>query len=149
MTTIAADKNSIACDLQFNHSGGIKFKGKTKIIELKTEVSKTIFGTSKALIGFCGNADIWSSVVAWLNTPEGKPPKCKDIEFLMLTAEGELFHGTTLANWMKIDEPYFSIGSGMHLAIAAMASGKTPTEAVKIASKHDPNTGRDVKTFKL
>jgi ATP-dependent protease HslVU (ClpYQ) peptidase subunit len=149
MTTIAVNKTGIACDLQFTHSGGIKFKGKTKVVDLKPEVAKSIFGAKRVLIGFAGNADIWGELVAWFAVPTDKPPKLKNIELLMLTDEGKIYHGTNLQNWMQIDEPYFSIGSGMHLAIAAMAAGATPAEAVRIASKHDPNTGRGIKEYKL
>jgi ATP-dependent protease HslVU (ClpYQ) peptidase subunit len=60
---------------------------------------------------------------------------------LMLTNRKEFFHATTLSNWMLINQPFFAIGSGMQFAIAAMEAGKTPYEAVKIASKHDPHTG--------
>jgi hypothetical protein len=139
----------MACDLQFTHSGGIKFKGKTKIIELSPAVAQTLFGVKKAFIGFCGNADVWGNLVAWFAKPDEKPPKVKDIELLMLTDEGKLYHGTSLSNWMQIDEPIFSIGSGMHLALAAMAAGKSPADAVRIASKHDPNTGKGIKEYKL
>jgi hypothetical protein len=139
----------MACDLQFNHSGGIKFKGKTKIIELSKAVAKELFGCNKAFIGFAGNADVWGEVVAWFAKPDDKPPKMKGIELLMLTDEGKLYHGTTTTNWMLLDEPYFSIGSGMHLAIAAMAVGSTPADAVKVAAKHDPNTGCGVKVYNL
>lgn len=149
MTTIAVNKNAMACDLQFTHSGGIKFKGKTKMIELKTSVSQELFGVKRAFVGFAGNADIWGNVVSWFVQPTSEPPKCKGIEFLMLSDGGKIYHGTTMSNWMQIDEPYFSIGSGMHLAIAAMAAGATPKEAVKIAAKHDPNTGQGVKEFVL
>jgi len=139
----------MACDLQFTHSGGIKFKGKTKIIDLSPAVAKAMFGVDRAFIGFCGNADVWGNVVAWYAKPDEKMPKVKDLELLMLTSEGKLYHATTLSNWMQIDELRFSIGSGMHLAIAAMDAGATPKEAVKIASKHDPNTGRGVKEYVL
>lgn len=139
----------MACDLQFTHSEGIKFKGKTKIIDLNPAVAKAMFGVDRALIGFCGAADIWGNIVAWYDKPDDKPPKCKDIEFLMLTSKGKIYHATTLTNWMEITEPHFSIGSGMHLAIAAMEAGASPKEAVKIASKHDPNTGRGVKEYIL
>jgi hypothetical protein len=149
VTTIAVNKNAMACDLQFTHSGGIKFKGKTKIIELRPEVAKAIFDVKKAYIGFCGNADIWGEIVSWYSSPGDKLPKTKGIELLLLTDEHKIYHGTTLANWMEIPEPFFSIGSGMHLAIGAMADGASPKEAVKIASKHDPNTGMGVKEYLL
>lgn len=141
MTTIAANKNSIACDLQFTHSSGLKFKGKSKILKLSTEMSESLFGADKAFIGFCGSGDTWGNVVHWLIVPEGKPPRCRDIEFLALDSNKNIYHGTNLSNWMIIAEPFFSIGSGMQYAIGALTAGKTPKEAIKVASKHDPMTG--------
>lgn len=43
----------------------------------------------------------------------------------------------------------FAIGSGSRYAMAAMACGKTPAEAVKIAAKFDPFTGGPVRTLKV
>jgi hypothetical protein len=149
MTTIAVNKYAMACDLQFTHSGGIKFKGKTKIIDLKPEVAKAIFGVNRAFIGFCGNADIWGEIVSWYDSPGEKLPKTKGIELLLLTDKQKIYHGTTLSNWMEICEPHFSIGSGMHLALSAMQIGATPKEAVKAAAKYDPNTGMGVKEYLL
>lgn len=99
-------------------------------------------------MGFAGNADIWGNVVAWIYSPETKPPKCRDIEFLALTEQG-IYHGTNLSNWMKIEEPYFAIGSGMHFAIAAMASGKSPIDACRVAGKYDRGTGLGYKEYSI
>lgn len=41
----------------------------------------------------------------------------------------------------------FAIGSGAKYAMAAMACGKTPAEAVKVAAKFDPFTGGAVRSF--
>jgi hypothetical protein len=41
----------------------------------------------------------------------------------------------------------FAIGSGCKFAMAAMACGKTPAEAVKIAAKLDPSTGGAVRSI--
>ncbi len=149
MTTIACNKTSIASDLQFTHSAGVKFKGGSKILEVSSELSRAMFNCDKAFLGFCGNADAWGRVVSWFSSPTEKRPKCKNLEFLLLTNKGDIYHATNLTNWMKLNEPYFSIGSGMHFAIGAMASGKTPKEACIVASKYDPNTGFGAKEYKF
>lgn len=41
----------------------------------------------------------------------------------------------------------FAIGSGAKYAMAAMACGKTPAEAVRVAAKFDPFTGGAVRSF--
>ena len=108
-----------------------------------------MFGIEKAHIGFCGNAEQWANIVAWFASPDDKMPKLKDMELLMLTDTHEIYHATTMQNWLKIDEPFFAIGSGCHLAIAAMSSGKSPKEAIAVASKFDPSTGMGCKVYKV
>lgn len=148
MTTIAANQNEMSCDLQFSH-GGIAFKGATKIITLKSKIAKDMFNVEKAYIGFCGDAAKWAEVVAWYDFPLNKPPNTNGMEFLMLTSNNKIYCANTLKNWLLIDEPFYAIGSGRHLALAAMASGKDSKEAVKVASKYDKSTGLGIKTYKL
>lgn len=149
MTTIACNKSSLACDLQFTYGGTTKFKGKTKVLPLEGKVCEDMFGVKKAFLGFAGNADQWGNVVNWFSLPEGKLPKMKNIEFLLLTDAKKIYHGTNLSNWMLIPEPFFAIGSGRGFALAAMASGKSPLEACKVASKFDINTGLGFLDYKL
>ena len=149
MTTIATNGKSMACDLQATHSGGIKFKIETKVIELPPKTAKDLFGVKKAFVGFCGSVDAWGEIHGWFYVPEGKPPKCRGIEMMMLTDKGEIYHATNMTNWTLIKEKQFAIGSGMQFAVAAMDSGKTPLESVKVASKFDPNTGMGFKEYNL
>jgi ATP-dependent protease HslVU (ClpYQ) peptidase subunit len=150
VTTIAVSwkDKSIACDLQLTHASGTVFKASSKVLELPVATSKGMFQEDRALIGFAGNADSWGDIVSWLTLYEGKPPRCKGIEMLLLTKSG-IWHGTTMSNWLKINEPYFAIGSGMQYALAAMVAGKTPLESCKIASRYDKGTGLGFKTYTL
>lgn len=138
MTTIAVNRKMMAADKQFTHASGMKLIGRTKIIEVPLP---EMFGAKRAFIGFSGNADVWGNIVGWLHDPTEKPPKCRDIEFLMLTDKGSIMHGTNMTNWIEICQPHCAIGSGMQYAQGAMAAGKSPIEAVKVASKHDAMTG--------
>jgi hypothetical protein len=128
----------MAGDRQFTHASGMKMLGAGKLVEVPFP---DMFKAKRAVIGFAGSADVWGNVVSYLHDPTGKPPKLRDIEMLMLTDKGEIFHGTNLNNWLIIKDKHYAIGSGMQYAQAAMASGKTPLEACKIASKFDANTG--------
>lgn len=132
----------MAGDKQFNHSGGLSMRGKTKIYEIPEKSAKDIFNRKRVFVGFTGNADAFADALQYFWIPEGDHPKLKGVEMLALTDKGEIFHGSNMRNWMRIDEPFFSVGSGMHFAMAAMKSGKDPYEAVKIASEYDPNTGK-------
>lgn len=132
----------MAGDRQFTHSRGIILTGKTKIYDLPTKVANTLFSADKAFVGFCGNVNNFATAIEWLHSPSDKAPKVKGIEMLLLNDKGHIYHATTLSNWMRICDPYFAVGSGMTFAVGAMASGKNPYEAIKIASKWDPDTGR-------
>jgi hypothetical protein len=152
MTTIAVDKFSIACDLQFSHQNGMKFKGKSKCLELTKENSEALFTVKKAIIGACGDADEMGEAWGFLSNPmlfDGKFPKFKRTEFVALCDGGTILTSVNLRNWIVIEQPYYSIGSGSHFAMGALTTGKSPREAVKIASKHDALTGMGVKEYKL
>lgn len=139
----------MACDLQYTYGDSLAIMGPPKIIKLPEKTCNDLFGIKSGLMGFAGNADQWANVVSWLYSPEDKPPKLKDMELLLLTDKKEIYHASTLANWLEIKEPCFAIGSGMAWAMSAMSLGKTPKEAVKFSMKFDKNTGKGVKEFKL
>lgn len=151
MTTIAASTSAraIACDLQFTR-GNHKFKGSSKILSLEGSVPQSMFGVNKAFIGFAGNASAWGAIVSFFALgAKGNPPKCKNIEFLMLTDKNQMHHSLDLRNWIYIPEKHFAIGSGSDFAIGAMSAGKTPKEAVVLASKHDIHTGLGCKVYSI
>lgn len=129
----------MAGDKQFT-GGTTKFKGKTKIYKL-SPAGCANFLSEKVFVGFSGKADSIGDAIWWLNNPTEKMPKVRDIEALMLTAEGVISCTTTLRNWLVIDAPYCAIGSGASFAMSAMEMGMTPIEAVRHASKFDVGTG--------
>ncbi|HRC96243.1 MAG TPA: hypothetical protein PK317_05550 [Coprothermobacter proteolyticus] len=151
MTTVAVDKTAMTCDLQFTHSSGLKFKGFTKCKVVPKIISTSMFGAEKVIVGACGDADKMGVAWSWLEDPVGygKLPKLKGVEFIALTSDGDILTSANLINWIKVDEPFYAIGSGSHFAIGAMSAGKTTVEAVRAAMKHDPATGMGVKTYKL
>lgn len=119
----------------------------TKVLVLEGPVPKELFGVNKCFIGFSGSGDTWGDIIQWFYDPTQKRPKCRNIEFLMLTDKKKIYHSTNLKNWLEIQDKHFAVGSGMHFAIAAMTLGKSPKEAVEVASKHDVNTGMGVMTY--
>ena len=152
MTTIAIDKNSVSCDLQFTHSNGMKFKGNSKCVVLEPPVAKAMFDCDKAIIGACGDADSMAKAWGFLADPtmfEGKVPKIKGVEFVALTAKKEILTSANLISWIEIVQPFYAIGSGCHIAVGAMANGADTKKAVELAAKHDVNTGMGIKTYKL
>ena len=149
MTTIAVNRTSIACDRQFTYNGSTKMIGDTKVFTFNPDVAQELFNTKVAYCGFCGDAGAWGNVVNWFIDPSQKPPKVKEIEMILLTGKKEIYYANSLNNWMEIHDKYWSIGSGMPYALAAMATGKTPLEACKVASKFDVMTGMGYREYKL
>lgn len=141
----------MACDLQYSHSGGMIFIGGAKCMVTPIEWSMHYYGTPKMIVGLCGDADIMGQVWEFVCNPEfsKKTPKFKGVEAVSLQHDGSIWTSANLTTWLKIKQSMYAIGSGMQYAMAAMESGKTPLQAVKIAAKYDIYTGKGYKEFKL
>lgn len=144
MTTIAATRNEIACDRQAT-IGTMKIKLETKI----QRYENPIFYKVPFYVGLAGNLDEFSDIFGFLLDPSAfkKPPSGKGIEGLVLSADGKLWTFKSPVNWLSLNQPYYAMGSGSHFAMGAMASGKSPAEAVAVASKLDIMTGLGVKHY--
>lgn len=146
MTTIAATRVAIACDLQVT-GGNLKFKCKDKIYAFDGHPATY---PTPYMVGYAGNVENSMAILDWLAEPTEKPPRgSKYCQFLALTNDGKIFTFQNPARWIELDAPYAAIGSGGDIALGALASGKTPKEAVLIASKVDINTGMGVKSYEL
>jgi ATP-dependent protease HslVU (ClpYQ) peptidase subunit len=132
MTTIACDGKSMAGDGQRNHLGTITSSTAEKIRRL----------SDGRIVGTSGDVSFGDSFVAWLDKGGDQPKYEGDAGFaaLILQPNGELLIGGQDCKMSVIEKPY-AIGSGMDLAIGAMDAGKSPLEAVIIASNRDPHTG--------
>jgi len=151
LTTIAVSVShgAMACDLQMTYGMSTKMKTSSKILELDGDVCRQLFNCDKALMGFSGNASMWGAVVGWLSTMDGKPPKLKDIELLVLTSDKQILHSNSLTSWVGLKDKSFAIGSGGPYALAALDMGKTPKEAVAVACKRDVFSGMGVKSYTI
>lgn len=101
-------------------------------------------------VGFAGTAKEMFAVGDFYTYPDSfeEAPKIEtDLRGLVLTEDRKIFMFDSGLRWLEIKEPFGSIGSGCMFAKGAMASGKTPKEAIQIAIKHDPFTGYGVKVF--
>ena len=148
MTTVASTLKSMACDSSYTHTGGMQFEGGAKMIKLSKEVAEAVFGTKKAIVGGAGDASSLGSAWQWFVDPSGKIPKVKGSEFIALTTDG-LNTSFNLVNWIKVQQDYYAIGSGMHFAAAALEVGKSSAKAVEVAMKFDPGTNFTIHEYKL
>lgn len=150
MTTIAVNKQAMACDRQYSHSGGMKFLGGYKCQVVPPDFSEQFYATPKMIIGMCGDADTMSNIWKWVyDSDRKKMPKFKGAEIVALQADGTIMTSVNMDSWLIVKEPFYAIGSGMQYAIAAMVHGASPLEAVKTAAKYDLYTGKGFKEFSL
>lgn len=119
------------------------------MMALQKEIATALFGAKKAIVGGAGSAMDLGRAWSWLSEPDAKVPKLKNSEFIALTSNKEIFTSFNLSNWTKVDEPYYSIGTGSHFAIGALAAGKSSPTSVEIASVRDSHTGFGVTEYKL
>lgn len=143
MTTIACNRESIACDLQVT-SGNTRFKVKTKIFSFDPH-ERTY--NKPFMVGYCGEVEQALDVIDWLTYPDAPIPRRKKVEFLVLTQDKKIFTFYNPTQWIEFDEPSLAIGSGADYALAAMRVGKTPKEAVEVAAKLDIKTGMGIREY--
>lgn len=130
-------------------NGAFKFKGAPKIIKVQPHDAHWTDG--EFLMGFAGVAGEMIQLMDFYLNPEaynGRCPRTKETKGLILTKKG-IFTFDTPGSWMRVDAPFFSIGSGSVYALGAMHAGAAPAEAVKVSAKVDLFTGMGVKTLKL
>lgn len=105
---------------------------------------------TKFYVGLCGDVDVFPDIIEFLSDPTSrKAPKAVGGEFLVLTEDKKLFTFQNPTKWIMVNQPFYAVGSGMNYAMAAMECGKSPIEAVKIASKFDRSTGMGFKSFDI
>lgn len=148
MTTIAVTKEEIGSDLQYTERGGYKWKGSPKVI--KFPAHPLTYPHSDFYMGFAGAADDIVRLSQFFRFPEEtKPPRIKDTRGAVLTEEGIIFCWDNYDSWIRVNEPYYAMGSGSHYAIGALATGATVKEAIKVASTKDPFTGFGSKVYSI
>jgi len=71
-----------------------------------------------------------------------------DVTVLMLKHDGIWIFESSIIP-VRIENDFFSIGTGAGYAMGAMHLGKSPAEAVEIAALYDPNTRGPVESITL
>jgi ATP-dependent protease HslVU (ClpYQ) peptidase subunit len=117
--------------------------------------SDKVFQIGKSLVGVAGDANLTTKWLAWFRR------ECPADEVGMTLDDDHTFNAIVLNSGGlfvygdctepdKLHDKHFAIGVGADIAMAAMALGKTPTEAVKLACRLDPmHCGLPVKTLSL
>lgn len=135
-------------DLQYTTGDHYKWKGKGKVFKYKASP----LWHCDYIVGFAGTAEAVVSVNWYFTNPNDFPPPKVgrgELYGLVLTAEGEIYRFNNYSKWLQVHEDYAAIGSGGMYALGALASGKTPKEAVKVAMGMDPFTGMGIKGYRV
>lgn len=91
--------------------------------------------------GIAGDFASGLKVVEWFNGAE-KPLFDKEDSFTVMVArDDECFIYEPSLIPIKIEQSFFSIGSGSHFALAALHLGKSAKKAIEVATFFDPDTG--------
>ncbi len=140
MTTIAAKFSTLEIAADTIISGDDSFY----------RVSKLRFGPN-SIYGACGD---WNKCLKALSLVEKKSPKPSDWEadlevtILQLRKDGLWIYESSIIP-TKLKNDYWAVGTGANFAITAMRLGKSPAEAVAIASEFDPYTRTPIESYKL
>lgn len=149
MTTIACNREELYGDRQYtNQVTGLKWRGRGKVFRFKAHprVHEHDF-----IVGFAGIASEIIDVCNYFEHAElfNKLPRANNLSGIVLDSKGTIFKFDDYTRWLLCEQPFLAIGSGAPYAVGAMASGKSPREAVQIASKHDAWTGMGIKGYRL
>lgn len=149
MTVIACNREMMAGDRRFV-KGGIAGEC-TKVFEIDVQFSiKDKIYTEKYVLGFAGFAYLGHSVKQWIEhgMVQDEFPKIGEeewIEFILYNKNTkELLHFENCPIGIPVEEEFCAIGHARATAITLMHIGKTPKEAVEIASTFDIYCGNGV-----
>ena len=138
MTTIVVSKNGIASDTKatFNDT----YYNAQKIYEIEHMGKRTF-------IGFSGDSQQAAIFLDWIQNGSNQLPKFDEdklngMSAITINEDGliMLWNNRDLVPTVVKDE-YFSIGSGQHAALAAMALGSSIEQAVVTAMQIDVHSG--------
>lgn len=144
MTTIAWDGVTVACDSQTTGGDSTKSFDTKKMVWNKRFIYVRCGAACYSVLvsdWFLAGADYEHAPNITTEGPVG-------VGFCRLTGAVWLFEGPTLAR-IAWKTKRWAIGGGASFAIGAMAAGKTPAQAVAIASKFDLYTGGKIHSVRI
>jgi ATP-dependent protease HslVU (ClpYQ) peptidase subunit len=144
MTTLAFDGKTFAADKQ--STCGSRKATVTKVWKITPKGRK-----GSVLLGVCGNVVDGLLVKEWVEAgmPVDDKPVIEDVGAIVVTPTGRILELDNSVVPIEIEDSFIAIGSGGNYAMGAMAAGKSAVEAVEIAGRFDPYTGRGVTVVEL
>lgn len=132
----------------------VVFDGETLASDSRTtgnyieDNTKKLFKQGNRLYGFCGRVTTAYLFLQWSNDRTKEKPRLDDDFEVIEIENGKPYYYDKNLVKTPTTTPC-SIGSGCHLAMAAILSGKNSKQAVEIAKKLDECTGGKVQTIKI
>lgn len=141
MTTIAADRHTIACDSAIDPGDGTSFRVTTKLHEIPG-----------GWAGYAGTVSVAVELIKWLRSGKRRKKKefaRKDEASVLIAKRSGLWLLDQEYLLLELAEPYFAIGSGSVAARAAFMAGADAASAVEIAIALDPKSDGPVTSVAL
>lgn len=140
MTTIAANREAIACDSRFSDDwGSLTVPSKLSVV-------------GHTILGMAGDASAMAKFWHWLRAggKRRRPrfTRAEEIEALLLTPGGLVYYDSSCEP-IPLAQPFAAIGSGGYAALGAMYAGRGPLGAVRIACKIDKHSAPPVRVLRL
>ena len=140
MTTVAWDGKTLAADKRATIGG------------TRTTITKLRRGKGGNLVGVSGTASLMEAIFAWLcdggKKPEAQEDRSDWCGVIEIDPDGRCFKHERWGKF-QIEAPYFAVGSGSDLALAAMSLGCDAAKAVEVASQFDTASGDGVDALHL
>lgn len=119
---------------------------------VRGEIQK-LYRVNGNVIGFSGALGTGLRFLRWVEAgmPDDRPSLPHDDGFRGLLARSDgvclTFDSDLMAQ--QIDAPFHACGSGVEIALGAMAAGASAEEAVKIAAQYDVYTGGTIRVERV
>lgn len=134
MTTVIATLDGIYADTLCTYT-----------VPFKTRKHERI---GNSIYAGAGDLDDLLRFFAWRRDGGDSPTIDDAIDVLEVCSDGIFIWGKKITR-LWVNEDSYAVGSGSQYAIGAMEMGATPREAMKIASKYDAQTGKQIEYVKL
>lgn len=138
MTTIAWDGKVLAAD-NGGHIGGLVFR--------TLKIEPVVINGVKYIVASAGSGAFARDAIQLMQGERTEMASWKEYDDeltlgsmwgIAINAEGECFRIDASLQWDKVLDPFTAYGSGMEVAIGALAAGASAPRAIEIAAEYTP-----------
>lgn len=142
MTTIATDGKTVVADKRITSTSGVHYTSNDKIHRI-----------GEWIVGASGDAFDCIEFLKWFRACEAGekipvPNLDSKFEGLAVHESGKIVEYGGKCQPMIVEEKFYAIGSGVGVALGALAAGADPKKAIEIACRFDRWTGNGITVLK-